>query len=144
MTPYTLLTPCPACGKTNRVPAAHLADSGKCGACKSVLPPRNEPIDVDSAAFDAIVAAAKTPVLVDFWAAWCGPCKMVAPEVHKVARNKAGKALVLKVDTELQPDLAARFSIQAIPNFLVFRDGKVVARHAGAASASAMELWLEL
>lgn len=109
-----------------------------------MLPPRNEPIDVDSAAFDAIVAAAKTPVLVDFWAAWCGPCKMVAPEVQKVARNKAGKALVLKVNTELHPDLAARFSIQAIPNFLVFRDGRVVARQAGAAPASTMESWLEL
>ncbi len=122
----------------------HLADSGKCGACKSVLAPRNEPIDVDPAAFDAIVHDAKVPVLVDFWAVWCGPCKMVSPEVQQVARNAAGKALVLKVNTELHPDLAARFSIQAIPNFLVFRDGKVVARHAGAAPASTMELWLGL
>lgn len=144
MAPFTLLTECRACGKTNRVPAAHLSDSGKCGACKAVLPPRNEPIDVDPAAFDAIIREAGVPVLVDFWAAWCGPCKMVAPEVHKVARQSAGKALVLKVDTEQHPDLAARFSVQAIPNFVVFRDGKIVARQAGAAPASAMLHWLGL
>jgi thiol-disulfide isomerase/thioredoxin len=89
------------------VPPRHLADVGRCGACKQALRPLAEPVEVDASAFDEIVAGARVPVLVDFWATWCGPCKMAAPEVHQLAREMEGRALVLKVDTEAHPALAA-------------------------------------
>ena len=87
------------------MPPEHLADTGRCGACKAELPPIAEPIDADPETFDSIVQAARVPVLVDFWAAWCGPCRMAAPEVKKVATEMAKRAIVLKVDTERWPAL---------------------------------------
>jgi thioredoxin 2 len=116
---------CPHCGKNNRVPARHLADTGHCGACRQSLPPLDEPVDVDKALFDEIVDGARVPVLVDFWAAWCGPCKMAAPEVARAAASLAGKALVLKVDSDRNPELSARYKVRSIPNFAVFRDGEL-------------------
>jgi thioredoxin 2 len=135
---------CPVCGTKNRVPAGHLADTGRCGSCKSPLPPVAEPIAVDSADFNEIVRDAKVPVLVDFWASWCGPCRMSAPEVQALARETAGRALVLKVDTEANPDLAARFAIQTIPNFVVLRDGRVVLQRSGVAPRAEMRRWLQV
>src|SRR5678815_2307655 len=102
---------CPHCATVNRVPAARLADTGRCGACKRPLPPVDEPLDVDASGFDAIVRDAKVPILVDFWADWCGPCHMAAPAVKRTAADMAGKALVLKVDTEKHPDVAARYNV---------------------------------
>jgi len=133
---------CAACGRKNRVPAGHLADRGRCGACRAEIPPRSAPIEVDSAAFEEIVRAANVPVLVDFWAAWCAPCRMAAPEVEKTAERMAGRALVLKVNTEIHPALAGRFGVQGIPNFVVLRDGKVVAQQAGLVPSERMVQWL--
>ena len=139
---FTQIRSCPACGAQNRIPARHLSSTGKCGACKGELPPLGQPIDVDEAGFDEIVAAAKVPVLVDFWAEWCGPCKMAAPEVKEFAREMAGRAIVLKVDTDENQSLGARYRIQSIPTFMVFRDGELVVQQAGVAPRATMRRWI--
>jgi thioredoxin 2 len=122
---------CSKCGRKNRVGAAHLARQVRCGACKTTIEPIAEPIDVDVQTFDDVLRDARVPVLVDFWAAWCGPCRMAAPEVQRTALEVAGRALVLKVDTDKYPEIAARYNVQGIPNFVVLKDGQVVAQQAG-------------
>ena len=134
---------CAACGKPNRIPAKHLADTGRCGACKAPLAAVSEPIEVSPEEFDEIIRESKVPVLVDFWAAWCGPCRMAAAHAAQTAREMAGRAVVLKVDTEAHHDLAVRYRVQGIPNFAVFTGGELKFQQAGLVDANTMKGWLE-
>jgi thioredoxin 2 len=125
------------------VPPKHVANKGRCGACKAELPPVGKPIDADPELFDAITREARVPVFVDFWAAWCQPCRMAAPLVSQIAADYAGRAIVLKVDTERYPELAARFDVRGIPHFVVIREGETLVQHAGLVASAQMRAWIE-
>jgi thioredoxin 2 len=139
----TPLRTCTNCGRQNRVRPADLTRNIRCGACKTVLGPLAEPIEADAELFDEVIRDAKVPVLVDFWAEWCGPCRMAAPEVAQVAKDMAGRAVVLKVDTDRHPEVANRFGVRGIPNFVIFRSGQVVRQQAGVVPNDQMKRWLE-
>jgi len=134
---------CPSCGRTNRLRYGGLAKTIRCGQCHTTLPAPTEPVEVPSAAvFDTLVAQSSLPVVVDFWAPWCGPCRMVAPEIEKVARATAGELLVVKVNTEALPQVGERFRIMSIPTMAVFRGGREVTRTAGARPAADIQAFV--
>ena len=139
-----ILITCPKCGRRNRMKYQGLGKVFRCGQCKSELRPLGKPVDVHSdLVFDALISRSALPVLVDFWAPWCGPCKMVAPEIRKVTTEAAGQVLVAKVNTEELPSLARRFRVTAIPTMSIFRNGIEVAHQAGAMAAPAIRKFLE-
>jgi thioredoxin 2 len=134
-----ILRNCARCGRRNRMRYEGLGQTFHCAQCKNELPPLDEPVDARSdLVFDALISHSKLPVLVDFWAPWCGPCKMVAPEFRKVARETAGRFVLAKVNTEEVASLAARFRITAIPTMVLFENGLEVARQTGAMPAPAI------
>lgn len=119
-----MIVGCPACKKKNRIRLDRLPETGQCGACQEPFGQIAVPIDADTRTFDAILDSSALPVLVDFWAPWCGPCKQAAPHVAEAAKRLQGRALVVKVDTERNPDLSQRYGIQGIPYFAVFVNGR--------------------
>jgi thioredoxin 2 len=135
-----VLIACPACGKGNRLAYASLGKQARCGHCKAPIPSPGVPIEARStAAFDAAAAASALPLVVDFWAPWCGPCRMVAPELEKVARSHAGRWLVVKVNTDELSDLGARYRIMSIPTLAVVHRGRERARVSGVRPAAEIE-----
>jgi thioredoxin 2 len=131
-----MIISCSSCSKDNRLPASRVRDKAKCASCKAPLLPLKRPFAVKSTQdFDELVRDASLPVLVDFWADWCGPCHAVAPELVKLAGQREGQVLVAKVDTEALRDVAARFGIRSIPTMILFRGGKEDKRISGAMPA---------
>jgi thioredoxin 2 len=128
---------CSSCAARNRVPIKRLRDKAKCAQCKAPLLPLNRPVAITSAhEFEELVRDAPLPVLVDFWAAWCGPCRTVAPELEKLARERDDRVIVAKVDTEALPAIAQRFAIRSIPTMVLFKAGSEARRASGAMPAA--------
>ena len=135
---------CRSCGQRNRLAFARLHAQNRCGQCQTPINPPAEPIETpDAAAFDAAIADSQVPVVADFWAPWCGPCRMVAPELAKVAGRHAGTYLILKVNTDAIPELGERFTIRSIPTMAVFGGGREVGRTSGARPAADIESFIE-
>jgi thioredoxin 2 len=139
-----LVQACPQCGKRNRMTYERLGQVFRCGSCRTELRPPHEPIEMKSEAlFDALTGRSALPVLVDFWAPWCGPCKVIAPELVKLATEGSGRWLVAKVNTEELPGLAHRFDIHGIPTLALFKAGRELARKSGAMPAPMIRQFIE-
>ena len=134
---HPLLIDCPHCGAKNRLPAARLAETPSCGRCGQPLLD-GSPVALTDADFDAVVRASTLPVVVDFWAPWCGPCRMMAPAFEQAGRQLAGRALLAKVNSDDNPMLASRYGIRSIPTLLRLQHGQETHRQAGALPAGAI------
>lgn len=133
---------CTQCHTINRVPAERIHDGPICASCKTLLLPA-VPVELTDVSFDQVVGATHgIPVVVDFWAPWCGPCKMMSPMYHDAARELQGEAILAKLDTEANQMTAARFSIRSIPTVAIFLDGRELARFSGARSAAEIVRWV--
>ncbi|MCL5059260.1 MAG: thioredoxin TrxC [Candidatus Thermoplasmatota archaeon] len=132
---------CPRCLAVNRVPDDRLADAPQCGKCGAPLLP-GKPVELGADSFDRFIARAGLPVLVDFWAGWCGPCKMMAPVFQQVAAEMGTRVRFAKVDTEAHPQVSMRHRIKGIPSLILFRNGVEAARASGAMEAHALKRWL--
>jgi thioredoxin 2 len=140
-----MILACSTCGRPNRIPASRLDARARCGGCKTSLLPLDHPYVVeDAATFDELVRESPLPVVVDFWATWCGPCRAVAPELERMASQRAGQIVVLKLDTDAIAEVAGRYGIRSIPTFLRFDGGRETRRTAGAQSAAALAAALGL
>ncbi|MDM7916964.1 MAG: thioredoxin domain-containing protein [Candidatus Eisenbacteria bacterium] len=147
MTQDHFLTRCPSCGAANKIPVARVGQQARCGRCKTALPKEDlgasAPIAVTDGQFDAVTRHSSLPVLVDFWAAWCSPCRSLAPELERLAADLAGRLIILKMDTEAEPFTPSRFGVQAIPTMVLLRRGIEVERLTGAMPAEAIRSRVE-
>lgn len=137
----SLIVVCPHCHAPNRVPAERLADGGTCGKCRQALF-AGHPVELDAHSFDAHAGRSDLPLVVDFWAPWCGPCRMMAPAFEQVARQLEPQVRLAKVNTEQEQGLAARFGIRSIPTVAVFRGGREIVRQAGTMDAGTLARWI--
>lgn len=138
-----IILPCPACGTANRIAYARVSQQGRCGTCKADLPFIATPVEITSPiAFAALVSQSPLPIVIDFWAAWCGPCQMMAPEFAKAASQAAGEAVFVKVNTDEQQEIASQFRIQGIPAFALIKGGKAVAQTSGFQPAARLLSWI--
>ena len=138
-----VIVACPQCARANRIAFGALDKTTRCGQCHTAIAAPDAPVEVDdAAAFDAASAGA-LPLIVDFWAPWCGPCRMVAPELERLARATAGRYLVVKVNTDEQTELASRFRIRSIPTLALVLNGQEIDRFAGARPAQEIQAFAE-
>jgi len=132
---------CPACLTANRIENARRGDAPKCGRCGAPLLD-GTPVELDAARFDALVAHTDLPVVADFWAPWCGPCRSMAPMFEQAARKLASEARFVKVNTDAEQALGARYAIRAVPTLILFRAGAEAKRHSGAMDAGTLVRWV--
>jgi thioredoxin 2 len=138
-----IVVTCSNCGQKNRLAFERLAESVRCGQCKQPLPAISTPLEAQSTDdFDLLISRGSIPIVVDFWAPWCGPCRMVAPELVKVAARANGRFLIVKVNTDVLADLGERYGIRSIPTLAVFAAGRLAARSAGARPAADIEAFV--
>jgi thioredoxin 2 len=137
--PESTIIECPNCGRKNRVPAA-ASGAPRCGNCHQPLP---WIADAGDDTFAEVVEQSTLPVVVDLWATWCGPCRMVSPALERVATDLRGRIKLVKIDVDQAPKLSERFTVQAVPTLMVVRDGNVIARQPGAAPAAVLRKWVE-
>ena len=138
----TIHVVCPHCQATNRLPRARLGESPTCGQCKQALFD-SHPAELDAAGFERQIASSDIPVVVDFWAPWCGPCRTMAPHFERAARELEPHVRLAKLNTEAEQSIAARYGIRSIPTLIAFRNGRELGRQSGAMDAASLVRWVK-